>query len=190
MIFLAKPSLTVPSISSNLRQHSRCRITGSRRHRRAGVVLELLLSFPVLLIAFLAAIQFGMLFSKNQQLALASRIGALAAAQSFDLLPVNGPVPPSILQPITRHMNLMGVSPYGVLIEHNVTNPQPMTPVLLASGTPACTQPTTPLPTSGRYVRVTVCVKVTQIAPDLLGFFGLDITADKIQQTSVFRYEL
>lgn len=179
-------------------QRSHCRISSRRfssqlhlaRHRRAGVVLELLLSFPILLIAFLAAIQFGMLFSKIQQLALASRIGALAAAQSIALTPVNGPVPLSILQPITRQMNLISASPYGVLIEHNATNPQPVTPVLLASGTPACTQPTTPLPTSGRYVRVTVCVKVTQIAPDLLGMFGLDITTLNAQQTSVFRYEL
>jgi hypothetical protein len=154
------------------------------------VVLELLLSFPVLLIAFLAAIQFGMLFSKLQQLALASRIGALAAAQYSPLPPVDGPVPPNLMLPITRQMNLIGASPYGLLIEHNVTDPQPATPVMLTSGTPACTQPTTPLPTSGRYVRVTVCVEVTQIAPDLLGLFGLDITSEKAQQTSVFRYEL
>ena len=158
------------------------------RQRRAGVVLELLLSFPILLAAFLASIQFGMLFSKNQQLAIASRIGALVAAQTAGLPAVDGPVPPSILQPIARQMNLVSVPTFGVLIEHNTTNP--MVPVLLASGSPACTQPITPLPTSGRFVRVTVCVKVTDIAPDLLGFFGLDITTDNAQQTSVFRYEL
>lgn len=181
------------SNSSQIMQRPRCRNSSrctTRRHRRAGVTLELVLSFPVLLIAFLAAIQFGMLFSKNQQLALASRIGALAASQSLALTPVNGPVPPSILLPITRQMNLMGVSSFGVLIEHNATNPMPMAPILLASGTPAATQPSTPLPVNGRYVRVTVCVKVTQIAPDLLGLFGLDISTDNAQQTSVFRYEL
>jgi len=163
---------------------------GQLKHRRAGVVLELLVSFPVLLIAFLAAIQFGMLFSKLQQLAIASRIGALSAAQSALLPPANGPVPPAVLLPITRQMNLISVATFGVLIEHNVTNPQPMTPILLTAGTPLPTQPTTPLPTSGRYVRVTVAVNVTQIAPDLLGMFGFNIIGEKAQQTSVFRYEL
>src|SRR5690348_476309 len=104
-----KLSRTVLSIASNIKQRPRCGNSSrcnARRHRRAGVVLELLLSFPILLIAFLAAIEFGMLFSKIQQLALASRVGAIAASQSIFLTPVNGPVPPSILLPISRQMNL------------------------------------------------------------------------------------
>ena len=160
------------------------------RQRRAGVVLELLLSLPVLLIALLAAIQFGILFGGLHQLSLASRIGARAAAESAGLPTNNGPVPADIVQAVGRQMSQLGINSFGVLVEHNVANPQPMNPILLSSGSPVPTPPSTSLPGSGQYVRVSVAVDLTEVMPDLLGFFGFNILGETVQKTTVYRYEL
>jgi Flp pilus assembly protein TadG len=161
-----------------------------RQRRRAGVVLELIVSLPVLLIAFLAILQFGLFFAGLQQLALASREGAQAAAQYAGLPTSNGPVPASIMQAVGRQLEGSGITTYGVLVEHNVDTPTPVSPILLASGSPTCMAPATPLPTSGQYVRVTVCVNLTDISPDLLGMFGFSMVGREAQQTSTFRYEM
>ena len=161
-----------------------------KKHRRAGVVLELLLSLPVLLIAMLAAIQFGMLFSGLQQLSLASRIGARAAAETAALPMNDGPVPANILQSVNRQMAQSGITSFGVLVEHNVANPTPGSPIRLSSGSPSPTAPGTALPPGTQYVRVTVAVSLTEVMPDLLGYFGFNILGKTAQQTTVYRYEL
>ena len=46
------------------------------------IVLELILALPILIIAFLAVVQFGTFFVRMQQVALASRVGAEAASQT------------------------------------------------------------------------------------------------------------
>ena len=54
--------------------------TPRRARRRAGVALELLLVFPILLSLLLAMVQFSMLLAARQQLAGASREAARVEA--------------------------------------------------------------------------------------------------------------
>src|SRR5436305_6480467 len=58
--------------------------TPRRARRRAGVAVELLLVFPILLSLLLAMVQFSMLLAARQQLAGASREAARVAAQGGD----------------------------------------------------------------------------------------------------------
>src|SRR4051812_48194960 len=52
----------------------------AKRRRRGTVAVELLLVFPLLLAVLLGTVEFSLLLSAQQQVALASREGARAAA--------------------------------------------------------------------------------------------------------------
>ncbi len=165
-----------------------------RQARRGAVTLELILTFPIWLIFLLAIVEFGQILSNEQQVALASRVGAEEASQTAILSPSNGgPVPANVLEAIDQQLASSGISRCRVIVEHNVlpSSPSPVTvPVTLSTGTCDCDPPATPLPSTRRYVRVTVCVELTEVAPNLLCLFGFDISDKLMQHTTTFRYEL
>lgn len=156
----------------------------SQRHRGA-VVVELLIMLPVWLIALLAVIEFGEVLSDLQQVSLASRVGAESGVRTPGL-PSSGPVPTNVLDAIDHQLASSGMSQCKVILEHNVGGSYAM----LVSGSCSCDPPTTPLPGLGTYVRVTVCVPMTQLVPNLLGTFGFDISSKLVRQTTVLQYEL
>ena len=150
------------------------------------MTLEFLLVLPVLLIVLLATVEFGMFFSNMQQVALASRVGAEAASQTS--LPTSGVVPTSITEPIEHQLASSGIVPCKVILEHNVSA---VTTLTWPAVSPCpCDPPSTPLPGVARYVRVTVCVPMTALAPNCLALFGFDLADCYAQSSTAFRYEL
>jgi Flp pilus assembly protein TadG len=150
------------------------------------VVLELILMLPVWLIALLAIVEYGQIMANLQQVALASRVGAEEASQTPSLPTSPGaPVPANVLSAIEQQLASSGISGCRVILEHNVGGP-----VTLTSGTcDQCVPPATPLPLDRQYVRVTVCVPLAELAPNLLALFGFDIADCLAQQSTTFRYE-
>ncbi len=151
--------------------------------------MELLVGLPILLISLLAIVEFALIMDKLQQVALASRTGAGMAAQqtSFNVA--------SIKTEVDRQLLTAGISSGSceVLLQHNVGT---STPVIIPSGSGTCTcsSPSIPpLPTSAFVpdgcVRVTVCVRLSALAPDLLSSFGLSIQGLQVLQTTTLAYE-
>ena len=162
------------------------------------VALELILALPVLFIGLFAVIEFAVYFSGAQQLALASRVGAEEASQV--VLPNNngGPVPASIVNAVLDQLGSVGISPCQIILEHNVNsvddpqNPgqpiQPLQTFVTSFGDCNCQPPDTPLPELA--VRVTICVELTELVPNVLATFGFDAEGKTAQQSTVFRHEL
>lgn len=162
-----------------------------RPHERDGsVTLEFLLVLPVLLIVLLAAVEFGMFFANMQQVALACRVGAEAASQTGGL-PSSGHVPTNITDAISHQLESSGITYGAVILEHNVngatetlTTPDPLTS--------PCDPPAAPLPPApyGRLsVRITICVPMTELAPNCLALCGFDLTGRCAKCSTTFRYE-
>jgi hypothetical protein len=159
--------------------------------RRGLGALELLVGLPILLILLLAIVEFALVMNKLQQVALASRTGAgMAAQQSSSNFNVA-----AIKTEVDRQLLTAGISSGSceVLLQHNVGT---STPVVIPSGSGTCTcsSPSTPpLPTSALVpdgcVRVTVCVRLLALAPDLLSSFGLSIQGLQVLQTTTLAYE-
>ena len=159
--------------------------------RRGLGALELLVGLPILLILLLAIVEFALIMDKLQQVALASRTGAgMAAQQLSSLFNVA-----AIKTEVDRQLLTAGISSGSceVLLQHNVGT---STPVVIPSGSGTCTcmSPTTPaLPASSVVpdgcVRVTVCVRLSALAPDLLSSFGLSIQGLQVLQTTTLVYE-
>lgn len=168
-----------------------------RGRRRGAVLLELILTLPVWLILIMAVVEFGMILVNQQQVALASRVGAEKASETAGLSTNSGdPLPDPVLYAVQHQLGSTCLDYCSVILEHNVVPPPPppiTTPVVLqspASPTCDCDPPTTALPTYGRYVRVTVCVPLTKLAPNLLSFVGFDISGCVIHHSTTFRHEL
>lgn len=167
--------------------------------RRSGsVTLELILNLPIWIIVLLAIIQFGQLLSNLQQVALASRDGAHEASETPELtLTTASFVPSEIVEIVERQLESAGIVENGdsqcrIILEHNVGG----TYVRLDSAGPDCDcEPPTvpPLPDTvppTTYVRVTVCIPFSRVAPNLLGYGCLDSSTRLIRHTTTRMYEL
>ena len=168
---------------------NRCR---SAARRQGSVTLEMIITLPVWLIVMGAVVQFGLLIGNRQQVALAARVGAEEASRTadLDLTSDNGPVPSNIVTKVEQQLQSSGISQCKVTVEHNLAGDPPIT---LSSGT--CDCPTfgnsaTWPPASGSYVRVTVYVPATELTPNILKFFGFDISERYIRNATTFRHEL
>lgn len=164
------------------------RIYESRRaeRRQGAIVLELILITPILVIMLMAVVQFGLLFSNQQRLEMASRAGAKVASEMA--LPTAGPVPVAVQNAVNRELANSGFSFGRIILEHNVGGSPPYT---LTTGSLNCSAPTNPsLPAARQYVRVTVCAETTQLTPNLLQTYGFDLSGRASQQTTTYRYKL
>ena len=184
------------------------RYRSQRKHRRraAAIALELILALPVLFIGLFAVVEFATYFSGAQQLALASRVGVEEASQV--VLPnemtlgspyiAGDPVPASVLSAVLDQLGSAEISPCRIILEHNVNtvdDPQhpgqsikPRQVFVTSFGECNCEPPDTPLPVGS--VRVTVCVPMTELVPNILATFGFDVEEKTVQQSTVFRHEL
>ncbi|MEQ8789773.1 MAG: pilus assembly protein [Pirellulaceae bacterium] len=157
--------------------------------RRAAIIVELLLAMPVLVMGLLAALEFGVMMSNFQQIALASRNGALAASETMNLdTAVN--VPPNVVDVVDRQLGSANMTPCRIRLEHNVGGPQAE---LLEPAVGGCdcgpAMFVAPVPTRP-YVQVTVCVDMTQVAPNCLKNFGFDLTGQVAEFTTLMRHEM
>ncbi len=155
--------------------------------RRGSVVLELIVMLPAWLIVMGAIVQFGLLIGNRQQVALAARVGAEEASRTVGLpLTATGdPVPANVVRVVQQQLQSSGINHCKVTLEHNVWGPK-----VLSTGTCNCTTLNAPLPTYPHYVRVTVYVPATELAPNVLRIFGFDISNRYIRNATTFRYEL
>lgn len=164
----------------------RCR--GKRTSRGLSTV-ELLIALPILIMVTLGLIQFGTLFVNLQQLGVATRNGALTAAESA-LPNVNGAeVPANVIESITQQLATSGIVHCTIEVEHNVGGGQ----VVLRSTNGPCDcdelellNPTPPRP----YVRVSVCVPLPELMPDCLNAFGMCLPDRVYRFTTLMRHEL
>ena len=157
------------------------RTNSRRRIRRAGVVVELLLTLPVLFIALLAIVEFGLILANVKQVALASREGAKLAAETA---PLNGGTAAVIRNLVDDRLESAGM---GTNASQGVTLQDTVTFGTFTDGDcPAPAAP--PLPLGA--VRVTVCVELEKLSPNLLQAFGFDISGLVVEHTTTYRHEL
>jgi hypothetical protein len=167
------------------------------RHRRRGAIaFEMILVLVVLLIVTIGVVQFGVFLSNAQQVALAARVGALEASQTTDanLPDAPGPVPDNIIRAIEHQLESSCIEWCTIRVEHNV-HPDGDQVELLSQTDPACDCKTDDFladPPIRPYVRVTVCVPLSEVMPAQLSFFGQQIYGadDTYEHSAVFRYEL
>ena len=108
--------------------------------------------------------------------------------EDLSLIESRLPVPLNVRTAVDQQLASSGISRCRVTLEHNVgVSPGPVT---LSSGTCDCDPPATALPPRREYVRVTVCVPLTELTPDLLNMFGVDLSGCIVQHSTTFRYEL
>lgn len=160
------------------------------RQRRGTLILEMVLVLPLILIALLAAIQFGKYFANMQEISLAARIGGVAASRTASLSGVPGdPVPATVTDAVYRHLASAGIHTAAIALEHNLDGG----PVLLQTPADASIDVDfISAPPPGGYVRVIVIVPQAAIMPDLLRACGLHLVLPgKITAFSnVFHYSL
>ena len=161
--------------------------------RCGALVLELVVVLPILLILLLGVVQFGVFFANMQQVALASRVGALEASQTAALPTTDGvAVPQNVVEAIDRQLQTSGIAVCRVRLEHNVGGSR-VALIWPASGVCEC-EPNDHLadPPPGDFVRLSICVELAELMPNCLGRLGVDLCSPSkvAHSTSVFRYEL
>ncbi|MDY0168272.1 MAG: pilus assembly protein [Thermoguttaceae bacterium] len=168
----------------------RIRTNSQTTHRSGSVTLELIIMLPVWLIAVGAIIQFGLLIGNRQQVALAARVGAEEASRTpgLDLTSGGGLIPENVVAVVRKQLSNSGIQECKITLEHNLAVGEPV--VLsyeLDSQWPATPDPQ--LSMDEDYVRVTVYVRSTELAPNMLGSFSFDASRWIISNSTTFRHE-
>ncbi|MDA1053224.1 MAG: pilus assembly protein [Planctomycetota bacterium] len=157
-----------------------------RRAHSGAVTLELIVSLLVLFIALFVVVEFGLAMANLQHLARASRDGAKIASETAGLAPATTAATASTIRAaIDRRLESAGFganATLGVTLRHTLGAGDVAT-----DGT--CSDPISP-PLATDMVRVTVCVQLTKLTPNLLSPFGYDITSETAEHTTTFDYEL
>jgi hypothetical protein len=112
-------------------------------------------------------------------------------------LPSGGSLPATndIVEAVQRSLEtaaiINGTTDWCMVVEHNDGG---TTTATYTTGTCGCDlgeNPALPSTTPATtYVRVTVCVPLTAVAPNLLSFCGLDFSSNTVQQQTTFLYGL
>jgi hypothetical protein len=148
--------------------------------------VELLLVLPILVIATIAIIEFGILLMFHQAVIDAATAGAREAGKGGNVnavaLKVN-----RFLSPFD--VGIAGVGPsLGNIVLEDGLNP----PVLYNPGGPACDPPPSPA-VGANEVRVTVCLAIHSPSgkpvPDWLSVFGFSLSGRKFEVSALVRKE-
>jgi hypothetical protein len=159
-----------------------------RRSRSAIATLELVLAIPILIVPLLAIVRYGSYYANMEQVALAARLGAEAASRS-DLSSGGLAIPPDVLSVVNSQLSLAGITPCQIRLEHNVggdsvgINANP-------GATCACDSTNLASPPPGKYVRLSICVQMSELVPRGLNGFGLGLLdgTSVAEASSVFPY--
>ncbi len=154
----------------------------SATNRNGVTTLEAILALPVLFIAILGIVELGFLSSNQMVVQAASRAGADAAAALGCDLPTDGPVPDVIVDAVSNVLACENVTASCIRVEHSLGDAPPY---VLTEGGGAAPPAATP-PTTRDYVCVSVCVENSELAPNLLRTFCIDL-AGTFSQKSVCR---
>ena len=148
-------------------------------NRPGAIVLETIIGLPILMIVILAIVEFGLL-SKNQAvIQAASRAGADASVGIASTLPPGGTVPSEVSDAVNAVLSARGISATCIRVEHT-SGPAPPYVLVTGSGaaSPIATRP------SDDFVCVSVCVENTELAPNLLQLFHIDLAGKFSQHTT------
>lgn len=168
-----------------------------RSKRRAVSLLEIIIGLPIMLILLFAVVQFGLLQSNQQTLKMASRAGALVAA-NMEIDGTEVVIDSEIINAIDEVLRKGGlidpaetITMVGeVQLNYAVYNSGTMMP---ASGTipmPATLMPPSPaVYPDYHYVQVTISIPVQRLAPNAMACFGVDYSGRNALMTSLFRHE-
>lgn len=166
---------------------------GPFRNRRGALTIEFIIVLPILFMVTVAIVQFGLLFGQLQQVSLAARVGAATAAESAQLAGTSDgdPVPLPIRDAVTRQLSSSNIDWCRIRLEHNVDG---MTVVLASEQNGGCscgteTSLSGPPYLAEKYVRLTVFVPLTELAPNALYIVGIPITEKVTGATSVRHVE-
>jgi hypothetical protein len=147
---------------------------------------ELLMALPVLLILMTAVLEYGLILANLKYLPLASRAGAKVLAETPRWQLMHGPSTlVQVSQAVEDSLSAGDIVACRVLAEHNVDGGWRQ-----EIGSCTGTDPSTPLPPVGAgAVRVTVCVELSELTPDFLGWIGFSTAGRVAQATTTFPYE-
>lgn len=146
--------------------------------RNGSVVLEAIVALPVLLIAVMAIVELGLLSSNQSVVHSASVAGADAAVALGCTLPTTGSVPSEIIEAVEGALACQNARATCIRVEHTIGRSPPH---VLEMGTGA--SPPLASPPASDYVCVSVCVENTELAPNLLRTFCLNLQETYSQQT-------
>jgi Flp pilus assembly protein TadG len=153
------------------------------------VVVELVLMLPVLLVFLAALIEFGLILANTKVVALASRNGAKIAAET-QTLPFNIS---TVKNEVNAVLATAGMQACTVILEHNVPTggTSPLTVIDSPCNCSAPATPTLPVANGGTLyaVRVTVCVELSQLTPDLLTTFGFSTANRTVSESTLYPHE-
>jgi Flp pilus assembly protein TadG len=168
-------------MQARFEQRSDAAKTRRRDSRRGGVItLEFLLVFPIVMIAFFALFEFGMLFVCLQTIETAAVEGAREKAK--------GRIDTQVISHIDEILALHNIAAVNRRIV--IENPPLVTMDTGATPTVACT-PQGDAPVAGE-VRVTICLFVSlndAPVPDILANFGLSIADQKFEISALAESE-
>ena len=156
----------------------------AKKSRRGAVVLELILALPVLIIATVAVLEFGIIVLVQQAIVTAATEGVREAAR--------GSSPNAVAAVVDRFLTVhnfagstAGTPDARVDVE---VGPASST---VGDATIPCT-PTGPAALNTYETRVTVCVRVTdgdRPVPDWLSYFGFSLTGKTYQISALATLE-
>lgn len=153
----------------------------------------------VIIIVTVGIVQFGVFLANAEQVAMAARVGALEASQTAPLPAGPGTVPANIISAIEHQLQSSCIDWCHIRVEHNVGGGVSVLESDAVPVVPCDCDPKTNLATSPgflvvptRYVRVTVCVPLSQVMPKQLSFFGEQIydPNNTYEHTAIYRYEI
>ena len=161
---------------------------------------------PLLVVGVMAIVELGLLISNLQHVEFASRNGAIVAAKlpraSLPIAPAAMPVEittavvaelqkmnPAITSATIRQVYLEHTADPGgagpLLVPETITDGASLAPIPYLTVTDPSAAPTL---NAYEYVRVTVFVDFSDIAPNLLSTFCIDFSTAVVQQTSTMPY--
>ncbi len=157
---------------------------------------ELIVAGPVLLVLLIALVELGVLMSSMRYVSLAARAGAKVAAELSTANLGSGLAADNVDQvkaAVDKVFGSAGITSCQVIMEHNPVCSGLTASTRTAGTCPGCSAPAGALPRiaamPGGSVRVTVCVDATELAPNLLTTFGLDLTGRLVTDSVMFPYE-
>ena len=172
---------------------------GTSSKRRGGIAFEMIMVLVVLIIVTVGIVQFGVFMANAEQVAMAARVGALEASQTTPLPAGPGAVPANIIVAIEHQLESSCIDWCHIRVEHNVGGAASSLESNAAPAVPCDCDPKTNLATAPgaaiaptRYVRVTVCVPLSQVMPKQLSFFGEQLygPSNTYEHTAIYRYEI
>lgn len=153
--------------------------------------------FPVLLVFLAAVIEFGLVLGHWKYVEYSARMGAKVAAELSNADLSSGTDADNVDEvrtAVDRVLAGVGMSSCQVILEHNADCVTPTPDTKDSGACSPCSAPAASLPDNttevpGGVVRVTVCVPMTDLSPDLLSTLGFSLSGRVARASTTFPYE-